>query len=54
VEILIGNINKLNVKMISRHDILSRKRNNVKGFTKWALSPPDKIVETLIIMRRMM
>ena len=34
MEILIGNINKLNVNMISRHDILSRKRNNVKGFTK--------------------
>jgi hypothetical protein len=34
VEILIGNINKLIVKMISRHDVLSRKRNNVKGFTR--------------------
>jgi hypothetical protein len=45
---LMGKMNKLSTKMISRHDVLSLKGNEIKRFTRQALSHPNEsVVENL-------
>jgi len=39
-----GKLNKLSTKMINRHDVLSLKGNEIKRFTRQALSHANKSV----------
>jgi ribosomal protein L37AE/L43A len=39
---LMRKIDKLNNEMISKHDVPSCKRKEIKRFTRWALFSPNK------------
>jgi len=47
MEVLMGKMYKLSIEIISRHDVHSRKGNEVKRSTKWVFcSPNESVTET--------